>query len=46
MKKQGSNAKIKIIPLGGMEQIGMNITAFEYRGGLRTCFPQRRHAGY
>ncbi len=29
MKKQDSNAKIKIIPLGGMEQIGMNITAFE-----------------
>ncbi|WP_394527589.1 ribonuclease J [Lacrimispora sp. JR3] len=23
------NAKVKIIPLGGMEQIGMNITAFE-----------------
>lgn len=29
MKKQDSNAKVKIIPLGGMEQIGMNITAFE-----------------
>ena len=24
------NAKVKIIPLGGLEQIGMNITAFEY----------------
>ena len=28
MKKK-SNAKLKIIPLGGLEQIGMNITAFE-----------------
>lgn len=25
-----SNKKVKIIPLGGLEQIGMNITAFEY----------------
>ncbi len=25
-----TNGKLKIIPLGGMEQIGMNITAFEY----------------
>lgn len=24
------DAKVKIIPLGGLEQIGMNITAFEY----------------
>lgn len=29
MKQQDSNAKVKIIPLGGLEQIGMNITAFE-----------------
>ena len=31
-KKDGSVLadKIKIIPLGGLEQIGMNITAFEY----------------
>lgn len=29
MKKQDSNAKVKIIPLGGMEQIGMNMTAIE-----------------
>lgn len=34
MKKQGSNAKSKIIPLGGMEQIGMNITAFEYEDSI------------
>ena len=34
MKKQGSNAKIKIIPLGGLEQIGMNITAFEYEDSI------------
>lgn len=24
------NSKLRIIPLGGLEQIGMNITAFEY----------------
>ena len=29
MKQEKSN-KLKIIPLGGLEQIGMNITAFEY----------------
>ena len=34
MKKQDSNAKIKIIPLGGMEKIGMNITAFEYEDSI------------
>ncbi|WP_026835127.1 RNase J family beta-CASP ribonuclease [Eubacterium xylanophilum] len=27
--KNNENAKVKIIPLGGLEQIGMNITAFE-----------------
>ena len=29
MKKE-SNSKLRIIPIGGLEQIGMNITAFEY----------------
>ena len=29
MKQEKSN-KLRIIPLGGLEQIGMNITAFEY----------------
>ena len=28
--KKNNNSKLKIIPLGGLEQIGMNITAFEY----------------
>ena len=28
--KQGKQNKLRIIPLGGLEQIGMNITAFEY----------------
>jgi len=28
--KKENNSKLKIIPLGGLEQIGMNITAFEY----------------
>jgi len=27
---QSNSSKLKIIPLGGLEQIGMNITAFEY----------------
>ena len=27
--KKNNNSKLKIIPLGGLEQIGMNITAFE-----------------
>ncbi len=30
MKAQKNNEKLKIIPLGGLEQIGMNMTAFEY----------------
>ena len=29
-----SNSKVKIIPLGGLEQIGMNITAFEYEDSI------------
>ena len=29
-RKNNSGSKLKIIPLGGLEQIGMNITAFEY----------------
>lgn len=33
-KEQDINAKIKIIPLGGLEQIGMNITAFEYEDSI------------
>ena len=28
------NSKLKIIPLGGLEQIGMNITAFEYEDSI------------
>ena len=34
-KKENENAsKLKIIPLGGLEQIGMNITAFEYEDSI------------
>ena len=29
-KIEDGSSKLKIIPLGGLEQIGMNITAFEY----------------
>ena len=33
MKKKGES-KLRIIPLGGLEQIGMNITAFEYEDSI------------
>lgn len=29
-----AESKLKIIPLGGLEQIGMNITAFEYEDSI------------
>ncbi|MDY5845640.1 MAG: ribonuclease J [Bariatricus sp.] len=32
--KRTSNSKLKIIPLGGLEKIGMNITAFEYEDSI------------
>ncbi|RDU22450.1 ribonuclease J [Anaerosacchariphilus polymeriproducens] len=32
--KKANNSKLKIIPLGGLEQIGMNITAFEYEDSI------------
>ncbi len=44
-KKELNNASnLKIIPLGGLEQIGMNITAFEYEDSIVVvdcglCFP-------
>ena len=37
MKKKeqfNNSSKLKIIPLGGLEQIGMNITAFEYEDSI------------
>ena len=38
MKKKSTensnHSKLKIIPLGGLEQIGMNITAFEYEDSI------------
>ena len=32
--KHENNSKLKIIPLGGLEQIGINITAFEYEDSI------------
>ena len=32
--KKNNNSKLKIIPLGGLEQIGMNITALEYEDSI------------
>ncbi len=33
-KKEINTASLRIIPLGGLEQIGMNITAFEYEDSI------------
>ena len=33
-KELNKESKLKIIPLGGLEQIGMNITAFEYEDSI------------
>ena len=33
-KKMNNGSRLKIIPLGGLEQIGMNITAFEYEDSI------------
>ncbi|MBP5282843.1 MAG: ribonuclease J [Lachnospiraceae bacterium] len=33
-KENSTGPKLKIIPLGGLEQIGMNITAFEYEDSI------------
>ncbi|MCR4750097.1 MAG: ribonuclease J [Lachnospiraceae bacterium] len=43
-KDKTASGKLKIIPLGGLEQIGMNITAFEYEDSIVVvdcglCFP-------
>ena len=32
--EKNENAKIRIIPLGGLEQIGMNMTVFEYEDNI------------
>ena len=32
--RKNNGSKLKIIPLGGLEQIGMNITAFEYEDSI------------
>ena len=34
MNKETNHNKVKIIPLGGLEQIGMNMTAFEYEDSI------------
>lgn len=33
-KKELNEQKVKVIPLGGLEKIGMNITAFEYEDSI------------
>ena len=32
--KRENNGKLRIIPLGGLEKIGMNITAFEFEDSI------------
>ena len=45
MKKK-SNSKLKIIPLGGLEKIGMNITAFrQYQCGETWFYTVRKDSG-
>jgi len=34
VKKEINRSKLKIIPIGGLESIGMNITAFEYEDSI------------
>ena len=34
MKKNTNIGSVKIIPLGGFDKIGMNITAFEYEDSI------------
>lgn len=34
MKVSENSSNLKIIPLGGLEQIGLNMTAFEYEDGI------------
>ncbi|BFL45889.1 ribonuclease J [Lactonifactor longoviformis] len=34
MKKKNNGTSLKIIPLGGLEQIGLNMTAFEYEDSI------------
>lgn len=34
MNEQSAASKLKVIPLGGLEQIGLNITAFEYEDSI------------
>ena len=34
LKQENKHNKVKIIPLGGLEQIGMNITVFEYEDSI------------
>ena len=43
-KKNENGSKLKVIPIGGLEQIGLNITAFEYEDSIVVvdcglCFP-------
>ncbi len=33
-KENNSGSRLKVIPLGGLEQIGLNITAFEYEDSI------------
>ena len=32
--KNVNNSKLRVIPLGGLEQIGMNMTAFEFEDSI------------
>ena len=42
--KKAENASVRIIPLGGLEQIGMNITAIEYDDSIVVVLLSLQHA--
>ena len=49
--ENNNNSKLKIIPLGGLESIGMNITAFEFEDSIIVvdcglAFPEDDRFGY
>ena len=43
-KQQNPGARVKIIPLGGLEQIGMNITAIEYEDNIRQAVKANKNS--
>ena len=50
VEKQAKEEKVYIIPLGGMEEVGKNMTAFQYKDEIvivdaGLTFPEDEHLG-